>query len=318
MKEDALARDLAKMQKRAYHMGEWTEAVIRRYHVWAAAGNHHDTPAVVALYAWLFVPPTLWPFNVLDVLAGCLDVLADSERLPARLALLAGLLPPTPSEAVCKAVAEHEHHVQSGTYEHLLRTPEKFQQNEEALRDNPRWQHDWELIKEAFRVQAYQDAKGIIRRRMSAERNLRPGFHVNPRRTKEVFAAAFDAFCLRWNLYGMHGDEPLLLKLTVNVTPYGSLIHIPAYWSFDPKRDIRWDVINDLHRLRVPGRQGATLAANRVERREDARKLRRLDRQAQLLGLKGEKKHAFLCKGLGWVPETDPKRISRLRAELQK
>ena len=153
---------------------------------------------------------------------------------------------------------------------------------------------------------------------MGAERNLRPGFHVNPRRAKDVFAAAFDAFCLRWNLYGMQGDEPLLLKLAVNVTPYGTMIHIPAYWSFDPKRDIRWDVINDIHRLRVSGRQGATLAANRVECRKNARKLRHLDRQAQRLGLKGEKKHVFLCAGLGWVPGTDPKRLRQLRAEFKK
>ncbi len=318
MKDDALARDLAEMQERAYHMGEWTESVIRRYHALASAGTHPDAAAVRAFHAWLFVPPTLWPFNVLDVLAGCLDVFAANQPLPARLALLAGLLPPVPSEAVCKAVAEHEHHVQSGTYQHLLRTPEKFQQNEEALRADSGWQHDWAKIKQAFRVRAYQDTKGIIRRRMGAERNLRPGFHVDPRRTKEVFAAAFDTFCLRWNLYGMQGDEPLLLRLAVNVTPYGTMIHIPAFWSFDPKRDIRWEVINELHRLRVPGRQGATLAANLADRRKDAGKLRQLDRQAQRLGLKGEKKHAFLCAGLGWVPGTDPKRISRLRADARK
>ena len=274
MNDDALARDLTEMQKRAYHMGEWTEPVIRRYHALVAADTHPDAPTLQALYAWLFVPPTLWPFNVLDVLTGCLDILASGQLLPTRLTLLAGLLPPLPDETVCAAVAEHEHQVQSGTYEHLVTTPAKFRQNEEALRANPHWQHDWAQIKQAFRVRAYQDAKGIIRRRMGAERNLRPGFHVNPRRAKDVFAAAFDAFCLRWNLYGMQGDEPLLLKLAVNVTPYGTMIHIPAYWSFDPKRDIRWDVINDIHRLRVSGRQGATLAANRVECRKNARKLR--------------------------------------------
>ncbi len=269
MDEDALAHDLTKMRIRAYHMREWTQSLIRRYHTLALAGTPLDTAAVRAFYTWLFVPPTLWPFNVLDVLAGCLDVLAAGEGLPARLVLLAGLLPPVPSEAVCREVAEHEHHVQSGTYEHLLRTPEKFQQSEEALRADPGWQQDWTKIKQVFRIRVYQDAKGIIRRRMGAERNLRPGFHVNPRRTKDVFAAAFDAFCLRWNLYGMQGDEPLLLRLAVNITPYGTMIHIPAYWSFDPKRDIRWDVINELHRLRVPGRQGATLAANLAARRKD-------------------------------------------------
>ena len=48
-----------------------------------------------------------------------------------------------------------------------------------------------------------------------------------------------------------------------------------------------------------------------------AEKLRRLDQEALRLGLKGEKKHEFLCAGLGWVPGTSPKRISRLRAEFK-
>jgi hypothetical protein len=50
---------------------------------------------------------------------------------------------------------------------------------------------------------------------------------------------------------------------------------------------------------------------------KDAEKLRRLDKEALRLGLKGEKKHEFLCAGLGWDPSTSPKRISRLRAEFK-
>ena len=116
-------------------------------------------------------------------------------------------------------------------------------QNELAIKTDPELRRQWARIKAAFNVQAYSDHKGVIRRTMSAERNLRPSFSVNLRRREDVFHAAFDAFCLRWNLYGMQNDEPLLLKLAVNITPYGTMIHIPAYWSFDPKRDIRWDAI---------------------------------------------------------------------------
>ncbi len=36
----------------------------------------------------------------------------------------------------------------------------------------------------------------------------------------------------------MRGDEPLLMKLSVNITPHGTMIFIPAYWSFDAKRDV--------------------------------------------------------------------------------
>ena len=116
----------------------------------------------------------------------------------------------------------------------------------------------------------------------------------------------------------MQHDEPLLLKLAVNITPYGTMILIPSYWSFDPKRDIRWDAIAKLHRARVPGRQGSALAEGLAERMKLAGKLQHLDQEAHRLKLKGEKKHAFLCAGLGWVPETSAKRISRLRAEFTK
>jgi hypothetical protein len=152
---------------------------------------------------------------------------------------------------------------------------------------------------------------------MSVERNLRPSFSVNLRRHGEIFQAAFDAFCLRWNLYGMQNDEPLPLKLAVHLTPYGTMIHIPAYWSFDPKRDIRWDAIARLHRTRVPGRQGPALAEGLAKGIRDAKKLRQLDKEVLRLGLKGEKKHEFLCAGLGWDARSDPKRFSRLRAKFQ-
>ena len=96
------------------------------------------------------------------------------------------------------------------------------------------------------------------------------------------------------------------------------MIHVPSYWSFDPKRDIRWESIARLHRTRVRGRQGSALAEGRAERMKAAEKLRQLDQEALRLGHKGVKKHEFLCAGLGWVPETSPKRITRLRAEFGK
>ena len=215
-------------------------------------------------------------------------------------------------------MAAHEHHVQKGAYENQVKTQAKYAQNELAIKADPELRRQWDRLKAAFKVQAYSDHKGVIRRTMSAERNLRPSFSVNLRRPEEVFHAAFDAFCLRWNLYGMQNDEPLLLKLAVNITPYGTMIHIPAYWSFDPKRDIRWDAIASLHRLRVPGRQGAALAEGLAERMQAAEKLRHLDQDALRQGLKGEKKHEFLCDGLGWDPRTSPKRLRLLRRRIQE
>ncbi len=313
----ALSADLKKLEARAYHIAEWAEEVLRRYH--SAVPKLQDEAAMQlrVLYNWLFVPPTLWPFNIQDVLADCLSAVEKGKRLNARQSLLIDLLPKPPDETICTAVAEHELNVQKGSYENVLKTQAKFSQTELAVRNDPKMHRQWARIKAAFDVEAYRDHKGVIRRTMSAERNMRPYFSVNPRRRDDVFHAAFDAFCLRWNLYGMQNDEPLLLKLAVNITPCGTMILIPAYWSFDPKRDIRWDAIASLHRVRVPGRQGSALAEGLAERMKAAGKLRRLDKEALRLGLKGRPKHEFLCAGLGWVPDTSAKRISRLRAEFK-
>jgi hypothetical protein len=313
----ALDLDLKKLKARAFDRAEWAEEVLRRYHSAIRNPDGVVTEQLRGLYHWMFVPPTLWPYNVQDVLEDCLKALEKGKRLNSRHRLLIELLPEPPDETTCAAVAGHELHVQKGAYENLVKTQAKYSQNELAIRTDPQLRRQWARIKATFKVQAYCDHKGVIRRTMSAERNLRPSFSVNVRRREDVFHAAFDAFCLRWNLYGMQNDEPLLLKLAVNITPYGTMIHIPAYWSFDPKRDIRWDAITSLHRARVPGRQGFALAEGLAERMRAAGKLRHLDQEALRLGLKGEKKHEFLCAGLGWVPGTSPKRISRLRAEFK-
>jgi hypothetical protein len=313
----ALDLDLKKLKGRAYHRAEWAEAVLGRYHSAIQNLSNLDVQQLHLLHNWMLVPPTLWPFNVQDVLADCLAALEKGKRLNSRQRLLIDLLPEPPDKNICNAVADHELYVQKGAYENLVKTQAKYSQNELAIRTDPQLRSQWERIKAAFNVQDYRDHKGVIRRTMGAERNLRPSFHVNLHRREDAFRAAFDAFCLRWNLYGMQNDEPLLLKLAVNITPFGTMIHIPAYWSFDPKRDIRWGAIASLHRARVPGRQGSALAEGLAERMKAAEKLRHLDKEALRLGLKGEKKHEFLCKGLGWVPRTSPKRISRLRAEFK-
>jgi len=313
----ALDLDLKKLKARAFDRAEWAERVLRNYH--AANLNPNDAVAqqLRALYNWMFVPTTLWPFNVQDVLSDCLRALENGKRLSSHHRLLIELLPEPPDETICDAVADHELHVQQGAYENLVKTQAKYSQNELAISTDPELRRQWERIKAAFNVQAYRDHKGVIRRTMSAERNLRPWFSVNMRRREDVFRAAFDAFCLRWNLYGMQNDDPLLLKLAVNITPYGTMIHIPAYWSFDPKRDIRWDAIASLHRTRVPGRQGAALAEGLAKRMSRAKKLPHLDKEALRLGLRGERKHEFLCNGLGLDPRTSPKRLSRLRVEFK-
>jgi hypothetical protein len=204
----ALDLDLQKLRARAYDRAEWAWEVLRHYHSVISNLDDEVVQQLRGLYNWMFVPPTLWPFNVQNVLEDCLAALEKRKKLNSRHRLLIDLLPEPPDEAVCAAVAGHELHVQKGTYENVVKTQAKFAQNELAIKTDPRLRRQWARIKANFKVREYRDHKGVIRRTMSAERNLRPSFSVNLRRRKDVFQAAFDAFCLRWNLYGMQNDEP--------------------------------------------------------------------------------------------------------------
>jgi hypothetical protein len=312
-----LDQDLKQLRAQAFDRADWSESAVRRYHALAPKLAGSQSALMRKLCDWLLAPFSLWPFNVLQVFEYCLATLEQRKKLTAKQRLIIELLPAAPAEAICAAVSAHEFKVQTGTYENLVKTQTKYDQNEVAIKRDPELQRQWAALKSAFDVPAYLDHKGVLRRSMTTERNLRPSFSVDLKDPEAAFQAAFDAFCLRWNLYGMQHDEPLLLKLAVNLTPYGTMIHIPAYWSFDPKRDIRWEAIAKLHRTRVHGRQGSALAEGVAERIKNAAKLSQLDQEVRRLKLKGEKRHEFICQGLGWDVRTSPKRISRLRAEFK-
>jgi hypothetical protein len=61
--------DLHKLKPRAYNRAEWAEDVLRRYHAATGSLGGAGAQQLRGLYNWMFVPPTLWPFNIQDVLA---------------------------------------------------------------------------------------------------------------------------------------------------------------------------------------------------------------------------------------------------------
>lgn len=309
--------DLKKLADRAYYAADWSAGTLRRYHAMVLALHGEDATRLRHLRDWLLVPITVWPCNVLDALNACLDRLEHGKRLNRWQRLLADLLPPPPRDDITEVVAAHEHDVQTGCYDHLLNLPEKFAQTEQDLFDNPEFHQQWRQIQSVFDVASFADHKGVLRRSMGAERNLRPDFNSKLGCARDAFQPVFDAFCLRWSLYGMQNGQPLLLKFSVNLTPYGTMIFIPAYLSLDHSRDINWPELKALHNARVPGRQGKTFAANKTTRKDHAARLRQLDAEVERLQLKGDKRHAFLCQGLGRNPGTSAKWFQRLRREFK-
>ena len=81
---NAFDLDLKKLQARAFDRTEWAKEVLWRYH--AALSNLEPVVAspLRGLYEWMFVPPTLWPFNIQDVLADCLTIVEKGEPLDPR------------------------------------------------------------------------------------------------------------------------------------------------------------------------------------------------------------------------------------------
>jgi hypothetical protein len=214
---------------------------------------------------------------------------------------------------VCGKIAEYEHAVKTGSYESLIAAQFKFDSMEAELRDNEEFKADWERLKAEFAVEKHRNAKGIIRRRRVQERNFRPSeWKFSWETEAERFELVFDAFCHRWDLYGMEGERPLLLKLSVNLTPFSTMIEVPRYWSFDPKRDLKWGAVTKLHRMTEVKRQGPKLSPAMLSRRGEAARAKQLWQQARREGLKGEKRNQWVMKRLGWDPRTDDSRLRRL------
>ena len=312
-----LKLDLERIGKQAYHRAEWSSKLVRRYYRARATFPAPLAERIDHLYQLFLAPPTLWPFNIQAFLERVLELLESGKKLDAATELLFEVLPALPDQNTVETVTAHEHDVQAGRYEHLVpASVAKFTASERELSKNKVFKADWRKVTDCFDVTPHTDHKGVIRRTMVPERNLRTNFDSDWKNETSRFQTVFDTFCAKWNLYGMENSKPLLQKLSVNLTPFGTMIFIPAYWSFDAKRDVDWGSITRLHKSRGQHRQGPALAEGVEQRRRNAVKLVKLDLQAKKRGLRGTSRHEFLCKGLGLDLRTDPKRISRLRKLL--
>jgi len=316
-KSSSLKDDLERLDARAYSPRQWSEEVLRAYHRVSRSLKGPDGDRLRKLHDWVMVPLTLWPVEMCDALRESLDAWHAARCLSKAQRLLIDLLPDPPDETACEIVARHEREVQRGFYEHVTGKSAKFAHAENELKADAKFHDDWARIKACFKPKRFADSKGVLRRTMGTERNLRPEWPGRRGGAWAKFQTAFDAFCMRWNLYGMLHDEPLLLKLAVNLTPYATMIVIPSYWSFDPRRDVRWNEIARLHRARARNRQGAVLKEGREQRRKMARKLHKLDAAALRQKLRGEARRAFLISGLGLSPETSDRTLRRLRQEFR-
>jgi hypothetical protein len=307
-------KDLEYLAGLAFHRVEKCGDLVRCFHALPKqAKNHPGYKLIKLLHPWLLVPFSLWPIDCVGLGYHLLKCIRAKQPLDAGVILLFSFLNKLPSKKEQAAVAAHEHQVRTGDYESYIAAKPKFTYKAEVLKEDPDFKAHWNAIKSEFDVANYRDAKGIIRRRMGQERNFRPkDWNFRWRTSRDRFEVVFDAFCQRWILYGMEGDEPLLQKFSVNVTPFGTMLFIPRYWSLDGRRDIEWAIVNKLHRSREVRRQGEKLSRGELERKREAIKVQELWRQSKEFGLKGEKRKSWVIEMMRWHPETDFSRVSRL------
>ena len=285
--------------------------LIERFH--ALPNPCRDDEALGSLYEWLLVPLSLWPVDVIGLMSQVLEAFEAGKKPADDLVRLTKMLGNAPAEKTCAVLMEHEHNVKGGNYESLIKAQHKFDFKEGVLKQYKEFRGDWTWIRSRFDLREYQGDNGVIRRRMVSERNFRPKeWNFKWKSREDRFRNIFDAFCHKWMLYGMEGDKPLLQKLSVNVTPFGTMVFIPRYWSFDHNRDLRWRAITRLHRARGVPRQGAKLSASQAERRNQAEVARKFMSQAMKLGMKGDKRNYWVMAKLGLHPDTHPKQLHRI------
>jgi len=315
-RNSSLQGDLKRLGALAYHRLENSDELVRKFHRFRRR-DHADLDHLRKLYSWLFVPITLWPIDIEGLCRAAFDRASSGNRLDTTMILLIDLLPSTPSERTQRKVSEHEHAVQQGNYEPLIQARHKYDQIESQLAGDREFQTQWNSIRAQFDVRNFADHKGIIRRRLVTERSMRDHWPFRWTKTADRFHAVFDVFCQRWNLYGMRRDRPLLLKLTANLTPFGTMIFVPAYWSFDPKRDLNWRAITTLHKARGVQKQGPKLITNQLAALLEAIRAVTLSREADSLKLKGEARTSWMLKELGKDMRTDERQLRRILARAR-
>jgi hypothetical protein len=228
------------------------------------------------------------------------------------LDLLLRILPEPPGEETRRVIAEFEREMEAGRYDPVLRQGAKFSERERVLMGDPEIREFWEQIKARFEVSRFQNKRGVVRRRVSGERNIREGWDFLWTDEESRFQGLLDALCYRWNLYGMERDKPLLLKVTMNPTPHGTLIFIPRNISFDPRRDLDWNLFKRLHGCRVSGRQGPKLSSARVEKLDEAKEAQQLWAEARKKGKKGEARYEYVRERMGRDERADQGWLWRL------
>ncbi|MDB6025750.1 MAG: hypothetical protein JWM68_1973 [Verrucomicrobiales bacterium] len=266
----------------------------------------------------IITPYTTWTADFKGYGEHVCRLLQQGKRISPQMIATIRRMADLPAEPIRFLIAETETKVKKGNYDPFLSpgAQSKYSFYELDLVNSKEFQADlaefcreWDLTKE-------YDEYRIVRRTQMCERNFRPKDWVfTGKGKKELFQYALDVFCGTWELYGLEEKEgrpfPLLQKLSINATANGLMIFIPAYWSFDFKRDLNWPEFNKLQKARCSGRVGAKSATARMEYNAHLRRILAAKEEAKHLKLKGKEFYLHLRKTVKITTDTDDRTIRR-------
>jgi hypothetical protein len=309
----SLASHLSRLRNMAFHHFDRCHKAVKELHsLRSKIDRHPRKEEIYRVYSWLLCPLTLWAVDYVGLANHMIEALRAKREFDDDLVILLQLIESPPGEFTQGEIMEYEKIVRKGHYDSLSKQPDKFRENEVRVRGDQALADTWAKVKKRLRPKACEKPRWVLRRTMSQERNFNPHRRFSWKVKKERFQIIFDAICYRWGLYGFENDSPLLLKISVNPTPHGTMIVIPRHWSFDRSRDLDWAAISKIHRAHGVSRQGPKLSSSRIERQAEAAKAKLLCHEAKAKGLRGEDKFDFVLKQMGKDPRTDVSWLKRL------
>jgi len=301
-----LRTDLEQLQKLAFRRAERCGPLLGQFHATRLKIDAHPSSSNIwRVYEWLLVPFSLWPIDFVGFAKHLLNLVEIDGDLDQDILLLLKLVGNTPDRETQATVGVFEHFVEAGQYDHLLKQPEKFQEGKNRVKRDQELKKTWQQIKHRWDVSAFRNPRGVIRRRMSQERNFRENWAFDWSDQKGKFHLLFDVMCYRWKLYGMEHDDPLLLKISVNPTPHGTMIVIPRHWSLDLARDLHWNKIGELHRSHKAIRQGPKLSPARTEKYKEAKQVLKFWNEAGVKKIRGDDRYEHVLNKMRKTGGTD-------------
>lgn len=215
------------------------------------------------------------------------------------------------------SIALWEHQYAHGKIDEAICQSFKYRDHERKV-SNREFRADWNAIRRCFQVDQFQHEGRILRSGFRAVNSKQIADPVDVKE-RQQFHATFDFFCWKWFLRGMEGNRPLVEGIRYKLTPFGTQIFIPGYWSVDFKKDSLWKkTLAKLHKARGVTRQGEGLADIREAHEAELKKVFREEKKARAQGLTGAALCNHLIAFLRRAPDTDHSQIRALIREARK